>query len=175
MSTQSTPIDPLRFAEALEALPLDALHAKAAELQNSIGHLRSSNDQMLPFADEGDQDCKEAMFENLGVIGRMNERVGLIKAEVERRGMPWPSEERQAESGVGSEAGEAIVAGRGEMVNGDGEMVNGTVGSAPEPASTGARQQQSGRLTDEELRRQVEAQLEAQMAEEDDGGEGVHL
>lgn len=175
MSTQSTPIDPLRFAEALEALPLDALHAKAAELQNSIGHLRSSNDQMLPFADEGDQDCKEAMFENLGVIGRMNERVGLIKAEVEKRGMPWPSEEREGGGGVvgSSEAGEAIVAARaGDMVNGSGEMVNGTVGSAP--ANAGSRQQQSGRLTDEELRRRVEAQLEAQMAEDDDG-DGVHL
>jgi len=129
---------------------------------------------MLPFADEGDQDCKEAMFENLGVIGRMNERVGLIKTEVEKRGMPWPSEEREADTGAASsgEAGEAIVAARADMVNGNGEMVNGTVGSAP--AGTTSRQQQSGRLTDEELRRQVEAQLGTQMAE-DDNGDGVHL
>jgi hypothetical protein len=95
MSSDSRPIDPLRFAEALETLPLDALHAKAAELSNSISQLRSSNLQMSPFADEGDADCKEAMFENLGVITRMHNRVELIKAEVEKRGMPWPSEERE--------------------------------------------------------------------------------
>ena len=84
MSSDARPIDPLRFAEALETLPLDALHAKAAELSNSIEQLRSSNEQMVPFADEGDQDCKDAMFENLGVITRMHHRVELIKAEVEK-------------------------------------------------------------------------------------------
>jgi len=177
MSSESRPIDPLRFAEALETLPLDALHAKAAELSNSIEQLRSSNEQMVPFADEGDQDCKDAMFENLGVITRMHNRVELIKAEVEKRGMPWPSEERERgvvdvqrlrEFGMEGENGEQIIVGRQE---GDAPAVNGTAtanGSAG-GEGTGTRAQQSGRLTDEELRRQ----LEAQMGMDDE--EGVHL
>lgn len=179
MSSESRPIDPLRFAEALETLPLDALHAKAAELANSIEQLRSSNEQMVPFADEGDADCKEAMFENLGVITRMHNRVELIKAEVEKRGMPWPSEERERgavdvrrlrEFGMEGENGEQIVVGRQESeapaVNGTATAsANGTAGGEGD----GARAQQSGRLTDEELRRQ----LEAQMGMDDE--EGVHL
>jgi hypothetical protein len=176
MSSEVRPIDPLRFAEALETLPLDALHAKAAELQNSIEQLRSSNEQMVPFADEGDQDCKDAMFENLGVITRMHNRVELIKVEVEKRGMPWPSEERERgvvdvqrlrEFGMEGENGEQLVVARPEgdaaLVNGrSGAVVNGVVGGEE-------RAQQSGRLTDEELRRQLEVQMG--MDEE----EGVHL
>ena len=179
MSSESRPIDPLRFAEALEALPLDALHAKAAELSNSIEQLRSSNEQMVPFADEGDQDCKEAMFENLGVITRMHNRIELIKAEVEKRGMPWPSEEmergvvdvqRLREFGMEGENGEQIIVGRQES---DAPTVNGTARTTANGTAGGegnsARAQQSGRLTDEELRRQ----LEAQMGMDDE--EGVHL
>lgn len=179
MSAEARPIDPLRFAEALETLPLDALHAKAAELQNSIEQLRSSNEQMVPFADEGDQDCKDAMFENLGVITRMHNRVELIKAEVEKRGMPWPSEERERgvvdvqrlrQFGMEGENGEQIIVGRPES---DGPLVNGTTGEAANGVAggedSGVRAQQSGRLTDEELRRQ----LEAQMGMDDE--EGVHL
>lgn len=55
MSHEALPIDRVRFAEALESLPLDALHAKVAELRNNMDHLRYSNEQMVPFADEGDQ------------------------------------------------------------------------------------------------------------------------
>jgi hypothetical protein len=180
MSSEARPIDPLRFAEALETLPLDALHAKAAELQNSMEQLRSSNEQMVPFADEGDQDCKDAMFENLGVITRMHNRVELIKTEVEKRGMPWPSEERERgvvdvqrlrEFGIEGENGEQIIVGRPErdepLVNGatGAAAVNGTVGGEGSNASV----QQSGRLTDEELRRQLEAQMDM------DDEEGVHL
>jgi hypothetical protein len=180
MSSEARPIDPLRFAEALETLPLDALHAKAAELQNSMEQLRSSNEQMVPFADEGDQDCKDAMYENLGVITRMHNRVELIKAEVEKRGMPWPSEERERgvvdvqrlrEFGIEGENGEQIIVGRPES---DAPLVNGTSGAAAANGTAGeeggsVRAQQSGRLTDEELRRQ----LEAQMGMDDE--EGVHL
>ena len=55
MSHEALPIDRARFAEALESLPLDALHSKVAELRNNMNHLRYSNEQMVPFADEGDQ------------------------------------------------------------------------------------------------------------------------
>lgn len=102
---------------------------------------------MLPFADDGDQVCKEAMFENLAVIGRMNERIGLLRAEVEKRGFLW-----------GDDAEMVDGAKEDGLVNGDAEMVNET-----------RERQQSGRLTDEELRRR----LEAQMGEDED--DGVHL
>ena len=155
-ATQS--IDPTRFALALESLPLENLHSKGAELRNSIAHLKSSNEQMLPFAEDGDQDCKEAMFENLAVIGRINERIGLLRAEVEKRGMLWGEVEDEGRDREGWE----------KVVNGDGGMVNGTVGAVGEERGVAPRQR-SGRLTDEELRRQ----LEAQMGEDEE--DGVHL
>lgn len=100
---------------------------------------------MLPFAEEGDQDCKEAMFENLTVIGRINERIELLREEVERRGMPW--------------------------VNGDGEEARGKEDTRVNGAEDGRNgSARNGRLTDEELRRQ----LEAQMGEEEEE-DGVHL
>lgn len=55
MSADALPIDPAAFAEAIESLPVDALHSKAAEIYNSITHMRSSNEQLIPFADAGDQ------------------------------------------------------------------------------------------------------------------------
>lgn len=152
MSADTNPIDPSRFALALEALPLDALHAKAAELRNNIAHLKSSNEQMLPFAEEGDDDCREAMFENLSVIGRINQRIRLLREEVEKRGMRWSE----------GEVEDAEMNGE-KIVNGD---TNGTANG-----TNAAPRQPSGRLTDEELRRQ----LAAQMGDDDDEEDGVHL
>jgi hypothetical protein len=154
MSSDAAPISPARFAQALESLPLDALHSKAAELSNSIAHLKSSNEQMLPFADEGDDVCREAMFENLTVIGRMNERISLLRAEVERRGMRWSEGEVEDQA----------------MVD-EGKMVNGDAGQSGANGATTGTRQQNGRLTDDELRRR----LETQMAEDDGDEEGVHL
>ncbi|KAG9786898.1 hypothetical protein KCU75_g3763, partial [Aureobasidium melanogenum] len=150
MSHEALPIDRVRFAEALESLPLDALHSKVAELRNNMNHLRYSNEQMVPFADEGDQDCKDAMYENLVVISRMNERIDLLRAEVEKRGMRWS--EAEVEDRQVSE----------RMVNGDSAST-----------TTTQSQPQSGRLTDEQLR----AQLEARLAQDtqDDQEEGLHL
>ncbi|KAI6806787.1 hypothetical protein KC332_g13681 [Hortaea werneckii] len=177
-TTTTNPIDPARFALALESLPIDSLHAKAAEIQNSIAHLRSSNAQMLPFAEEqDDQDCKEAMFENLTVIGRMNERIRLLKAEVERRGLPW-APEGEGENGVGAAGnvdgeGEAVVVVNGDGSHGGERRQGGawTVNSAVGGETTQPRAP-SGRLTDEELRRQLEAQMDG---DADAGDEGVHL
>ncbi|EMD01264.1 hypothetical protein BAUCODRAFT_567208 [Baudoinia panamericana UAMH 10762] len=168
-SDPTNPISPTAFALAIHDLPLDTLHSKAAEITNSIMHLRHSNEQMLPFAEEGDNECREAMFENLQVIARMNERIGLLKAEVEGRGMMWP--------GVGGEGGGVDGEGEGKgLTNGevdgaeDTVMRNGTAsvntaitGEIPAPRAS------SGRLTDEELRRQLEAQME------DGDDDGVHL
>ena len=171
-SDAATPIDPVRFTLAIHDLPIDALHSKAAEIRNSISHLRHSNAQMLPFADEGDQDCKEAMFENLTVIGRMNVRLSLLRQEVEMRGLPWSAEGEEGESehektvdglpnGVVGIATNGVAESRGSNGAAQGE-------SAPAPRAP------SGRLTDEELRRQLEAQLGVEDGEEGSSA-GVHL
>lgn len=139
--TASTPITPALFAEAIKDLPLDTLYAKAAELHNSITHLLSSNIQMKPFADEGDETCKEAIVENDEVIKRFEERINLCKEEAERRGLGWSAH------GSNSEKVEGV--NRHTETNG-------------ERAS-------SGRLTDEEFRRRMEAQMDGEEEE------GVHL
>lgn len=155
----SQPIDPARFASALEDLPVDALFSKAAELANSIEHLHSSNQQMLPFAEAGDQDCKDAMFENLAVITRINQRIGLIRQEVEKRGLRWSEGE--------VEDAEAVKPTNvPDMVNGHGQLVNGN--HSAQTNATAQTATQSGSLTDEELRRRLGALIE----DEDDG---VHL
>jgi hypothetical protein len=96
MSSTSTPIPLHRFAQAINDLPLSNLHLKAAELHNSIAHLESSNQQLKPSADSGDQVCFDAIGENLEVIGRMEERIALLRQEVERRGFLW--EEGQSDA-----------------------------------------------------------------------------
>ena len=89
MSSSSAPISAERFALAVNELPLANVYAKAAEIRNSIAHLQNSNHQLQPEADAGDRDCAEAIAENNEVIGRMQERLSLLKNEVERRGYNW--------------------------------------------------------------------------------------
>lgn len=98
------------------------------------------------------------MFENLVVIGRMNERIQLLRAEVERRGMRWADAEVEESA----------------MTDVNGELVNGASG---DESHAGVSQSQaasapSGRLTDEELRARLLERLGDDGGEED---EGVHL
>ncbi|KAL1306740.1 hypothetical protein AAFC00_005405 [Neodothiora populina] len=162
MSHEALPIDAPAFARAIQDLPVDALHSNAAELTNNIRHLKSSNEQMMPFADEGDQDCKDAMFENLIVIGRINERIDLLRAEVERRGMRWADAEVE-ESSANASAGE-------RLVNGTGTSSTTTTTTAA-ATTRDATNTSSGSLTDAELM----ARLQERMNEDEDGEEGVHL
>ena len=90
------------------------------------------------------------MYENLVVISRMNERIELLRAEVEKRGMRWS--EAEVEDRQVSE----------RMVNGDST------------STTQSSQAQSGRLTDEQLRAQLDARL-AQDTQDDQEEEGLHL
>lgn len=99
------------------------------------------------------------MFENLVVVGRMNERIHLLRAEVERRGMRWADAEVEDRT----------------MTDAIGEVVNGT-SSGAEAHTGGASQSQaarvpSGRLTDEELR----ARLLETLGDDDGEDDGVHL
>ncbi|EEQ86867.1 hypothetical protein RJZ56_002476 [Blastomyces dermatitidis] len=97
MSAASTPITPQAFAEALKSLPLSSLYAKGSELRNSIAHLQRSNDELARYIaeespDGHDKDCEDAIKENEVVIVRMQERIDLLKVEVERRGKRWSEE-----------------------------------------------------------------------------------
>ncbi|KXT18844.1 hypothetical protein AC579_3519 [Pseudocercospora musae] len=149
MSSISTPISPEMFALAIKDLPVDTLYAKASELQNSISHLLDSNAQMKDFADEGDDVCKEAIAENDVVVKRMEERLELCKVEVENRGLLWTGHAEKEEI----------------TLNGHAETNGEASGrSAPTPAA-------SGRLNDDELRRQ----LQVRMDEDEDEEDGVHL
>jgi hypothetical protein len=145
-------ITPEAFALAITDLPLENIYAKAAELQNSISHLLDSNVQMQPFADEGDTICRDAIRENDGVVGRLEERIKLCQTEVERRGQVW-------------------MGGSTALTNGahPAPLTNGT-GHVDVVATSQTATRTRPRLTDDELRRQ----LEARMNDEDDD-EGLHL
>ncbi|KAK2036000.1 hypothetical protein LZ31DRAFT_561435 [Colletotrichum somersetense] len=102
-SADTSPISPTRFAEALRELSLPTLHLKALEIRNSVLHLRYSNAQLRPYAEGAattldaadasagrpDPDCVEAIRENDVVIERMEERLRIIRDEVEGRGHSW--------------------------------------------------------------------------------------
>ncbi|KAJ9626536.1 hypothetical protein H2203_004169 [Taxawa tesnikishii (nom. ined.)] len=109
-------------------------------------------------------DCKEAMFENLIVITRMNERIQLLRNEVEKRGMRWADAEVEERDAVS------------DPTNTNGELANGTAAHGSEAPGVSAgtahapeSRAPSGRLTDEELVRR----LQEQMGEDEE--EGVHL
>ncbi|KKA30124.1 hypothetical protein TD95_002006 [Thielaviopsis punctulata] len=96
MSADTTPITPERFAAAIVDLNQSTLYLKVLEIRNSIAHLLSSNAQLEPFArgDPPDDVCADAIRENEEVIARMHERIALIRAEVENRGMTWDEFDR---------------------------------------------------------------------------------
>ncbi|KAK1757455.1 hypothetical protein QBC47DRAFT_156738 [Echria macrotheca] len=130
MSSETTPISPTRFATALKDLPASSLHLKVAELRNSIAHLDYSNEQLRPFTQTTppDADCVDAIAENEQVIARMQERIRLVRAEVEGRGMSWVEfrgVEETKEEGEGEEE-----EGNGGVVDAVG--VNGGGGGGDE-------------------------------------------
>lgn len=128
MSATATPIRAELFALAIKDLPSSSLHYKARELRNSIAHLDYSNQQMLPYTDgtngEPDPDCIDAIKENEAVIERQKERLGLLKVEVEGRGMNWrefmSAEELEAQNGDANTSDT-----NGDLVDGEGNPVNG--------------------------------------------------
>ncbi|PYI01736.1 hypothetical protein BO78DRAFT_401112 [Aspergillus sclerotiicarbonarius CBS 121057] len=95
MSSESLPIAPAAFAEAIKELTLPVLYAKVSEIRNSIAHLHRSNQELRAFITEScesDADKRELesyIVENEGVAVSMTERIDLLKAEVESRGQQW--------------------------------------------------------------------------------------
>lgn len=95
MSSETLPITPVAFSEAIKELSLPVLYAKVAELRNSIAHLQRSNQELRLFitesceSDADKQELEGYVAENEVVKGSMNERIRLCKAEVEGRGNAW--------------------------------------------------------------------------------------
>ncbi len=162
MSSTAVPISSERFALAIADLPLSNLHFKASEFRNSIAHLQYSNQELQPFADEGEQDCRDAIRENREVLARLHERIDLLRREVERRGFRWDDAEVEEKEERDGETG---------MVNGDSGHVNGGA-TVNETANGGAVHggRQGGSLSDDELARRLREQME-----QDHDMEGVHL
>ncbi len=157
MSSLATPISSQRFTEAIQDLPSGNLHFKAAEIRNSIAHLESSNQQLQIFAEDGDSDCKEAIKENVVVIERMEERLLLLKREVEGRGFKW-SEDQPEQDGIQTNGHEAArVAPRATSTTTD-------TGQGTRPSL--------GSLGDEELALRLREQMEE---DEDMEDAGLHL
>ena len=95
MSTESLPITPGAFAEAIKELPLAVLYSKVSELTNSITHLHRSNAELRAYllescdSEEEKKELESYVKENEDVAVSMNERIALLKTEVESRGLPW--------------------------------------------------------------------------------------
>ncbi|KAK0669432.1 hypothetical protein QBC41DRAFT_319938 [Cercophora samala] len=190
MSSEATPITPTAFKAALTTLSLPSLHLKVLELRNSIAHLDYSNEQLHPFAhpaspdqQQPDPDCAEAIAENNVVIERMQERIRLVREEVESRGFSW----REFQSKVELEAldkQEPGVTINGET-NGErhsawtdgtfqtGRIVSGEV--VMDSVAGQTQQHQGGSIGDEELRRRMEERLRDMGMGQDDEEGGMHL
>ncbi|KAJ5740893.1 hypothetical protein N7493_000765 [Penicillium malachiteum] len=135
MAIEPLSISPTAFAEAITELPLSALYNKVFELRNSIAHLHRSNSELRLFvleSTDSEQDKKELedyITENEGVIVSMNERVALLRIEVERRGQEWIEEKVKVDADADGESG----TGNGhENVNGDTTAPGDTTQDAQE-------------------------------------------
>ncbi|KAL7946325.1 hypothetical protein V8C42DRAFT_320261 [Trichoderma barbatum] len=196
MSADTTPISPARFASAIKDLSLGMLHLKVLEIRNSIAHLQYSNDQLQPFADgtsaalgepaaSPDQDCIDAIKENEVVIDHMAERLAIVRAEVEDRGVSWTEFQSQDEVEAGANAEEAEVSAGEATTNGhvdgqpaearhsawtDGTFQTGTISNgqvrfnSQPPARTAFANQSEAQSTTQEEQRQG-----------DDEEDGLHL
>lgn len=129
MSSESLPITPAAFAEAIKELPLSAIHAKASEIRNSIAHLQRSNEEIHSFINESDEPEREKrelqsyIVENEGVIASMQGRIELLKNEVEARGQLWvDADESAGAGGEGVEDGSGAAAATAAAEEGGGEM-----------------------------------------------------
>ncbi|KAF4958177.1 hypothetical protein FSARC_11061 [Fusarium sarcochroum] len=194
-SADTRPIAPARFAAALQDLSVGMLHLKVLEIRNSIAHLQYSNDQLKPFAEgtetapssatsEPDQDCIDAIRENEAVIDRMAERIALIRAEVEERGLSWTEFQSQDEA-TSKNDDEVLVNGdaqtntaapeaesRHDAWN-DGTFQTGTIRNGEVHLDREAGRPEGGSLSDEQLQRALEERMRDLGTEDDEGG--MHL
>ncbi|KAJ5248711.1 hypothetical protein N7468_000162 [Penicillium chermesinum] len=142
MSSESLPINPAAFAEAITELPLSAVYGKVSELRNSLAHLHRSNLELRIFlleSQEPEEEKKEIegyVTENEVVIESMKERIALLKKELENRGQPWIEVEDAENNGENQETSEEA---QGASDTPTASLTNGT-GSGHGDQSSGAGQ-----------------------------------
>ncbi|KAL4930062.1 uncharacterized protein BDV17DRAFT_47929 [Aspergillus undulatus] len=157
MSSETLPITPAAFAEAIKELTLPVLYVKVAELQNSIAHLQRSNQELRAFIAESceseadKQELQEYIAENEEVKKSMDERIRLCKAEVEGRGSTWIDLDAEPGAGAGTEGTHAQAQGQEqepEQPAGSGSAapaaVNGTASSTDAPSAERPNGQEDG-------------------------------
>ncbi|GAO13966.1 uncharacterized protein UV8b_01961 [Ustilaginoidea virens] len=186
----------------------DQLRPFAEGSATALGREQASSD---PARREPDQDCVDAIRENELVIDRMARRIALVRAEVEQRGASWAefqSKEEEEEEAEAAAADAAQAATTETHINGhadsqqtphaaarhpawtDGTFQSGTIRNGqirvddqPGGAGRGARSS-GGTVSDEELRRAMEARMRDPRSYDDGGdggsgsgseGAGVHL
>ncbi|KAH7328969.1 hypothetical protein B0I35DRAFT_31998 [Stachybotrys elegans] len=194
MSADTTPITAGRFAAALKDLSVEMLHLKVLEIRNSIAHLQFSNDQLRPFADGSataqgaattgpDPDCVEAIRENEQVIDRMAERVALIRLELEDRGVSWDEFMSKEEVEEAKRGGAPAVNGASSPSDAepahaawsDGTFQTGVIRDGEVHMDQQPGRPSGGTLSDEELRRQMEARFGNLEDGDGDSDGGMHL
>ena len=138
MSVANFPIHSAVFAEAIQELPLSAVYGKVAELRNSVSHLHRSNAEIRLFISESSgqndhepekKELERYISENEDVIKSMNERISLLKVEVENRGQVW----------IETEQSNTQIAERQDL---------STEAETAVPATNGTRGETSARQTD---------------------------
>ncbi|KAK2805988.1 hypothetical protein FQN50_006003 [Emmonsiellopsis sp. PD_5] len=158
MSAESHPISAPAFAEALKSLTLPSLYAKASELRNSIAHLHRSNDELARYIAETapDKDCEDAIRENEEVVRRMEERIELLRGEVEGRGSKWGVDvvangEGEGEGGGdGDGDGDVVMGNPGEEGGDNPAASNENNGSTTAAQSTSARNGTAGQQNEDD-------------------------
>lgn len=150
MSAETRPISPNSFAQAIEDLPVENLYSKAFEINNSIAHLEKSNQSLQEYSDSIKND------NTLSPDVRSEGDKDCLEAIEDNQVVIARQRERV-------QLLKAEVERRGQRWHeADPNPVRPSNGTAP-PQTT-------ARLSDDELRRQLEAQL----AEQSDD-EGMHL
>ncbi|KAJ6036099.1 hypothetical protein N7540_000378 [Penicillium herquei] len=114
MAIEPLSISPPAFAEAITELPLSALYNKVFELRNSIAHLHRSNSELGLFissstgSEQEKKELQEYITENESVIVSMNERIGLLRTEVEKRGQEWIEDKVKVDQNQNQDADEEL-------------------------------------------------------------------
>ncbi|KAF8420833.1 hypothetical protein EV426DRAFT_719117 [Tirmania nivea] len=137
MNASTLPITPESFLAAIENLSVPQLHLESHRLLNSIYHLRRSNITLLSDDFSDDPECQAAVRENEEVIRRQEERIAIIRSEVERRGFRM----EHGGPGGGGAVGRAtngVVNGNGRMDDEAVEIGSGAVGAEIEVQELGA-------------------------------------
>ncbi|KAK6359172.1 hypothetical protein TWF696_000337 [Orbilia brochopaga] len=109
MSASAAPIPLDQFAQVLLELEVPQLHEEASRLQLSLYHLERSNVTLAEYPD--DEDCKDAIRYNIGVIEQQKQRIELIRLELRRRGVNLEHAETTAPAPAATTSGSEVPSG----------------------------------------------------------------